>query len=153
MRIVLRSRNLQSCPEHSEGVFRLEKCLLGKAAPDPTGPLGDDSQPGSDLKPKRLETNPCLCSQWGWAGIYCGGGNRWEEKPYVTIDFLLLLLPFSILTGNLPTLAQHTKVSTKDPLRITTHARLAFITPLMIPTQKPPSKGFSPASPSLRVPI
>lgn len=44
----------------------------------------------------------------------------------------------------------------KDPLRITTHTRLAFFTPLTIPTQKPPSKGIPPSSllrvHSLRIP-
>lgn len=84
-----------------------------------------------------------------------------EEKPYVTIDFLLLLLPFSILTGNIPTLAQRTKVATKDPLRIATHARLAFVTLLTIHTQEHfpkeshPRTTFqrNPPSPSHRVPV
>lgn len=99
----------------------------------------------------------------GWKSIpaYAGSGdgqgltvwgNRWEEKPYVTIDFLLLLLPFSILPGNIPTVAQHTKVTTKDSLRVTTHAKLAFVTP---PHNSHPKTTFqrNPPSPSLRVPV
>lgn len=104
-----------------------------------------------------LTSNPRGWKPSGWKPIpacaasgdgqgFTVGGNRWEEKPYVTIDFLLLLLPFSILTGNIPTLAQRTKVTTKDPLRITTHARLAFVTPLTIPTREPLSKGIVPKS-------
>lgn len=49
------------CAEHSEGEVGLEKWLGWEKLPLI---LLKDSQCGSDLKPKWLETNRCLCSQW-----------------------------------------------------------------------------------------
>lgn len=88
------------------------------------------------------------CAASGDGQGFAVWGNRQEEEPYVTIDFLLLLLPFSILTGNIPTLAQRTKVTTKDPPRINhpphdSHTKTTF--------QRNPPLSLA-LSPYLRIP-